>query len=402
MMGAAEFDIRGRRVRVQQLTNILCFLIVSLSLAGCNVGVSKPGEGVTAPAVTAPVITTQPTNQTVIAGETATFSVMAAGTGPLNYQWQKGTTPVSGATSASYTTPATTTADNGLQFSVVVSNSAGSVTSNTATLTVNPAPAVPLITQQPSNQTVNAGQTASFSVMAVGVAPLTYQWQKGTTPISGETSASYTTLPTTTADNGSQYRVVVSNANGNATSNAATLTVSTATAATIDVLTQHNDVGRTGQNLNETTLTTSNVTSAKFGKLGFYSADGLVDAQPLYASNVAVPSNGTHNILIVASEHDSVYAFDADSGATLWQLSMLKSVIEQMHNQLLRGLVLLGHHTGLIPIRSLVDRHARPLRQQHRLISMPGRVVERLHARRVVGASLIAPRQNSHGISTMT
>src|SRR5271155_2467553 len=288
MMGAAEFDIRGRRVRVQQLTNILCFLIVSLSLAGCNVGVSKPGEGVTAPAVTAPVITTQPTNQTVIAGETATFSVMAGGTGPLNYQWQKGTTPVSGATSASYTTPATTTADNGLQFSVVVSNSAGSVTSNTATLTVNPAPAVPLITQQPSNQTVNAGQTASFSVMAVGVAPLTYQWQKDMTPISGATSASYTTLPTTTADNGSQYRVVVSNANGNATSNAATLTVSTATAATIDVLTQHNDVGRTGQNLNETTLTTSNVTSAKFGKLGFYSADGLVDAQPLYASNVAV------------------------------------------------------------------------------------------------------------------
>ncbi len=326
MMDAGEFDIRGWRVRVHRLTRTLCFLTVSLFLAGCNVGVSKPGDGVTGSTVTAPTITTQPTSQTVIAGETATFSVTAAGTGPLNYQWQKGTAPVTGATSASYTTAATTTADSGSQFSVVVSNSAGRVTSKTATLTVNPPPAVPSITQQPSNQTVTAGQTATFSVMAVGVAPLSYQWQKGTTAISGATSASYTTLPTTTANNGSQFTVVVSNVNGNVTSSAATLTVNaTTTPATIDVLTQHNDVGRTGQNLNETTLTTSSVNSAKFGKLGFYSTDGLVDAQPLYASSVAVPANGTHNILIIATEHGSAYAFDADSGATIWRVTTLQS-----------------------------------------------------------------------------
>ena len=96
-------------------------------------------------------------------------------------------------------------------------------------------------------------------------------------------------------------------------------------APTTDVLTYHNDIAGTGQNLAETTLTTSNVTSARFGMLGFYAADGLVDAEPLYASNVAIPNNGTHNVLIVATEHDSVYAFDADSGAKLWQVSMLKS-----------------------------------------------------------------------------
>jgi hypothetical protein len=90
------------------------------------------------------------------------------------------------------------------------------------------------------------------------------------------------------------------------------------------VLTYHNDNARTGQNLNETILNTNNVNSSRFGKLGFYSVDGLVDAQPLYASNVAVPGNGTHNLLIVATEHDSVYAFDADSGTTIWQTSMLK------------------------------------------------------------------------------
>jgi hypothetical protein len=95
--------------------------------------------------------------------------------------------------------------------------------------------------------------------------------------------------------------------------------------ATTDVLTYHDDVARTGQNLTETTLTPANVNSSTFGKLGFYSADGLVDAEPLYASNITIPNNGTHNVLIVATEHDSVYAFDANSGATLWQVTMLKS-----------------------------------------------------------------------------
>jgi hypothetical protein len=183
----------------------------------------------------------------------------------------------------------------------------------------------PTITTQPANQTVTVGQPATFSVTASGTAPLSYQWQKGTTAISGATSTSYTTAATTSSDNGTQYRVVVSNSAGNATSNSVTLSVTTATPGATDVLTYHNDVARTGQNLTETTLTTSNVTSTQFGKLGFYAVDGLVDAEPLYASNVATPSNGTHNLLIVATEHASVYAFDADSGTTIWHVSTLKS-----------------------------------------------------------------------------
>lgn len=185
--------------------------------------------------------------------------------------------------------------------------------------------AAPSITTQPSNQTVTVGSTATFSVVAGGTTPLTYRWQKGTTPVPGATAASYTTAATTSSDNGSQFKVVVTNSVGSITSNAATLTVTTVAPSPTDVLTYHNDIARTGQNLTETVLTTSNVTSAKFGKLGFYSVDGLVDAQPLYASSVAVPSNGTHNLLIDATEHDSVYAFDADTGATIWHTSMLKS-----------------------------------------------------------------------------
>ena len=168
-----------------------------------------------------------------------------------------------------------------------------------------------------------AGQTATFSVTAMGSGRLNYQWVKGTTAIVGATFASYTIPPASTFDNGSRYSVVVSNSGGSVTSNAATLSVN-APAAT-DVLTYHNDVARTGQNLTETTLTLSNVTSAKFGKLGFYPVDGLVDAEPLYTSNVTVPGNGKHNLLIAATENDSVYAFDADSGATIWHASVLKT-----------------------------------------------------------------------------
>jgi hypothetical protein len=188
------------------------------------------------------------------------------------------------------------------------------------------APAIaPAIATQPANQAVTAGQTATFSVTAMGTAPLSYQWQKGTTAITGATSASYTTAATATSDNGTQYRVVVSNSQGTATSNSASLTVNAVVPSTTDVLTYHNDIARTGQNLTETMLTTSNVTSARFGKLGFYPVDGLVDAEPLYARNVPVPNNGTHNLVLVATEHGSVYAFDADSGATLWHVSTPKS-----------------------------------------------------------------------------
>ncbi|HWT36308.1 MAG TPA: pyrrolo-quinoline quinone, partial [Paraburkholderia sp.] len=89
-----------------------------------------------------------------------------------------------------------------------------------------------------------------------------------------------------------------------------------------DVLTYHNDLARTGQYLGETTLTPANVNAASFGKVGFLSVDGKVDAQPLYVSNV--PVNGAaHNVVYVVTEHASVYAFDADSNAQLWQRSLL-------------------------------------------------------------------------------
>jgi hypothetical protein len=170
-----------------------------------------------------PTIVTPPANQTVTAGQTATFSVTASGTAPLSYQWQKNGADINGATLASYTTPVATAQDNDEQFRVVVSNSVGSATSSAATLTVD---SPPTIVTPPANQTVRAGQTATFSVTASGTAPLSYQWQKNGADINGATLASYTTPATAAQDNGAEFRVVVSNSAGKATSNPATLTVS--------------------------------------------------------------------------------------------------------------------------------------------------------------------------------
>lgn len=91
------------------------------------------------------------------------------------------------------------------------------------------------------------------------------------------------------------------------------------------VFTYHNDNARTGANLAETILTSTNVNSSKFGKLFSYAVDGEIYAQPLYARNVSIPHQGKHNVVYVVTEHDSVYAFDADGkqSAPLWTHSFL-------------------------------------------------------------------------------
>ena len=172
----------------------------------------------------APSITTQPVSQSVTAGQMATFSVATTGSA-LTYQWMKNGAVIAGANSSNYSTPVTTIADNGAQFSVSVSNGSGTASSNSALLTVTAPIIAPAITLQPMAQSVTAGQTANFSVATTGTAPMTYQWSRNGSPIIGATSSLYTTALTVVSDNGSQFTVLVSNSAGNVVSIPATLTV---------------------------------------------------------------------------------------------------------------------------------------------------------------------------------
>jgi hypothetical protein len=171
---------------------------------------------------------------------------------------------------------------------------------------------------------VNVGQAATFSAVASGTTPLSYQWQKNSVNISGATSASYTTPAAMSSDSGATFQVVVTNSQGSVTSNSATLTVTAVVPTGTDVTTYHNDIGRTGQNLTETALTTANVNSQTFGLLRNLQVDGKVDAEPLYLSQLSVAGT-SHNVVFIATEHDSVYAFDSDTGAQLWKVSLLGS-----------------------------------------------------------------------------
>ena len=168
------------------------------------------------------LITTQPAAATAPVGATATFSVVAAGPAPLTYQWRKNATEIAGATAATYTTPALVVGDNGAAYSVVVTSPAGTVTSANATLTVQEPTS---ITTQPVPVTALVGATATFSVVAAGTAPLTYQWSRSGVAITGATAATYTTPALVIGDSGAAFSVVVSGAAGAVTSTNAMLTV---------------------------------------------------------------------------------------------------------------------------------------------------------------------------------
>jgi len=173
----------------------------------------------------APVIISQPTNQTVVAGYTASFSVMASGALPLSYQWQFNGTNIDGATNSILALTNVKPAGAG-SYTVTVTNRLGSLTSSNAVLTVLAIP--PTIVSQPTNQTVMVGNTASFSVMAVGSPPLSYNWFFNGFALSdggrivGSTTSTLLISNVQTNDSG-LYQVVVTNNYGTITSAVASL-----------------------------------------------------------------------------------------------------------------------------------------------------------------------------------
>lgn len=182
-------------------------------------GTSVTSDAATVTVNALPVITQQPSSQTINEGGNISLSVTA--TGATGYQWKKDGSDIPSATNATYSKSGALPADAG-SYTCVVTGAGGSVTSNPATITVN---ALPVITQQPTNQEITEGDTLTLSVVATGATG--YQWKKGEENILDATTATYTKEGATTADAGS-YTCVVTGAGGSVTSNAATVTVNPA------------------------------------------------------------------------------------------------------------------------------------------------------------------------------
>ncbi len=185
---------------------------------------SRTSQTATLTAMQAVSITTQPVGQTVCPGAPVSFSVVATGSPTITYQWRRNFVNIPGATSATYSIAAVQAADAG-DYTVLVTNPCGTVGSAVATLTVLTQPSISV---QPSPQTICVGDPVTFSVTAVGSAPLGYQWRKNGVNIGGATGPSYSIAAVQATDAGN-YSVVVTNACGSATSQDAALTVETCT-----------------------------------------------------------------------------------------------------------------------------------------------------------------------------
>ena len=202
------------------LNSLLLTALMAFALVGCG------GGGGGSPSIPAPVISTQPASVSVYESQNATFTVIATDANPITYQWKKNGVDVVGETNSTFVLKSAALADNSASITVAVSGKGGTTISSTATLTV--ISRAPIVSTNPTLQSVVAGQSATFTVSVTGLAPFTYQWFKNGQAITGATSSSYST-PVTLGDNLKQYSVQVTNSAGSATSAATAVNVQPST-----------------------------------------------------------------------------------------------------------------------------------------------------------------------------
>jgi len=276
--------------------------------------------------VTLPVgVTVSPKTPSVQVGLTQQFTATVANTSNTAVTWQvnnvTGGNSTTGTISATglFTAPTTVPASNPVTVKAI--SVADNTKSDTASVNITPAPSVS-VTIAPKRGGLTPGQTMTFTPIVTGSSNTSVTWEVdgvagGSSTVGLITSGGVYTAP----NSGGVHNIVArSVADASATSAASPIGVTDLAG----VYTYHNDNNRDGVNAHEYTLTTSNVATATFGKLFSCPVDGAVYAQPLWVANVTI-SSVKHNVLIAVTQHDTVYAFDADASPcqTLWTKSLL-------------------------------------------------------------------------------
>ena len=284
---------------------------------------------------------------TVSAEGSVTFSVTVDGTAPFTYQWKKGGIAITGATASTYKITAAKAGDAG-NYTVVVTNSAGSATSDLGVLAVSAGAVAPAITTQPASVTVAPGASASFTVAASGNPSPSYQWKKGGVNIAGATSATYSIASVVAGDAGS-YTVAATNSAGAVTSASATLTVSAAqTAPTITAQPTDQSASASGSaqfsvtasgnptptyqwyfggsalvGATSSTLALSNIQTANAGN---YYVNVMNSVGSVLSTTVKLTVQAQAQLVLISSQsvivaHDVAIAAPGATGTLQWQVS---------------------------------------------------------------------------------
>src|SRR5438132_2238785 len=277
--------------------NRLSLVLVVIQLGVFSGGCSGLASNTTGSVATAPSITTQPASQSVAAGQTASFSVAATGTAPLNYQWKKNGLAVSGASSFTYTTPATSSSDNGVQFTVIVSNPVGSVASSPAALTVNASTSPLQITSsQLPGGTVGSAYSATLSASG-GSTPYTWSPISGALPNGLALNSAGSISGTPTAGGSFPFTVQAQDAAARSVSASLTIDVVTAAAPSVSISSPAN-----GATVSGTTAVSGvasdglAITSVQLSVDGGTFANASGTSNWSYSLNTNSLSNGPHTL----------------------------------------------------------------------------------------------------------
>lgn len=276
---------------------------------GCGGSTTAPVQ-ITVQSISAPSVTIMTTPGSINAGGSSVLAVTASNATQVTVAGSDGSSyPLSPSGGNQTVTPQATTT-----YTATATGASGSAKS-TATVTVTPTSTL-TVSIAASPASITAGGSTTLTVTASNASQVVVTGSDGSSYTLLQTGGTQTVTPTASTT----YTATATDSTGATTKAQTAVSVAPISAGT-PVLMRHNDLAGDGANLKETMLTPTNVNKANFGRKYALPVDGQIYAQPLYMPGLTV-RGATHNVVFAATQNDSVYAFDSDSGSQLWKVSL--------------------------------------------------------------------------------